>query len=62
VATVQDPPEAPGTAEVRPGLLDEVDLEVYDAPLREPTLVDYRGWRSTGWPRRRAAARPSGRP
>ena len=43
VATVQDPPEAPGTAEVRPGLLDEVDLEVYDAPLREPTLVDYRG-------------------
>jgi gamma-glutamyltranspeptidase/glutathione hydrolase len=43
VATVQDPPEAPGAAEVRPGLLDLVDLAVYDAPLREPTLVDYRG-------------------
>ena len=43
VATVQDPPEAPGTAEVRPGLLDEVDLRVYDAPLREPTRVEYRG-------------------
>ena len=43
VATVQDPPEAPGAEEVRPGLLEEIDLAIYDAPLREPTRVDYRG-------------------
>jgi gamma-glutamyltranspeptidase/glutathione hydrolase len=43
VQTVQDPPEAPGVAEVRPGLLDEVDLARYDALLREPTRIDYRG-------------------
>ncbi|MFD2091139.1 gamma-glutamyltransferase [Blastococcus deserti] len=43
VATVQDPPEAPGTAEVRPGLLTEEDLARYDAPFREPTRVEYRG-------------------
>jgi gamma-glutamyltranspeptidase/glutathione hydrolase len=43
VQTVQDPPEAPGAAEVRPGLLEDVDLALYDAPLREPTRVDYRG-------------------
>jgi len=43
VQTVQDPPEAPGVAEVRPGLLDEADLARYDALLREPTRIDYRG-------------------
>ena len=43
VATVQDPPEAAGTGEVRPGLLAAVDLALYDAPLREPTRVDHRG-------------------
>jgi gamma-glutamyltranspeptidase/glutathione hydrolase len=43
VATVQDPPVAAGSGEVRPGLLEPVDLALYDAPVREPTLVDYRG-------------------
>ncbi|MCV2489353.1 gamma-glutamyltransferase [Geodermatophilus sp. YIM 151500] len=43
VATVQDPPEAAGAEEVRPGLLEEGDLARYDAPLRAPTRVDYRG-------------------
>ncbi|MCZ2816134.1 gamma-glutamyltransferase [Modestobacter sp. VKM Ac-2984] len=43
VQTVQDPPEAAGAAEVRPGLLEAVDLALYDAPLREPTRIDYRG-------------------
>jgi gamma-glutamyltranspeptidase / glutathione hydrolase len=43
VATVQDPPEAAGAGEVRPGLLQAVDLALYDAPSREPTRVDYRG-------------------
>jgi gamma-glutamyltranspeptidase/glutathione hydrolase len=41
--TVQDPPEAAGAGDVRPGLLEEVDLAVYDPPLRVPTRVDYRG-------------------
>jgi gamma-glutamyltranspeptidase/glutathione hydrolase len=43
VRTVQDPPEAPGTGEVRPGLLEAVDLARYDVLLREPTRIDYRG-------------------
>jgi gamma-glutamyltranspeptidase/glutathione hydrolase len=43
VATVQDPPEAAGAGEVRPGLLEAVDMALYDAPSREPTRVDYRG-------------------
>jgi gamma-glutamyltranspeptidase / glutathione hydrolase len=43
VRTVQDPPEAAGMAEVRPGLLEAVDLARYTAPLREPTRTDYRG-------------------
>jgi len=43
VRTVQDPPEAAGTVEVRPGLLDPVDLARYTAPSREPTKIDYRG-------------------
>ncbi|TFV77430.1 gamma-glutamyltransferase [Blastococcus sp. CT_GayMR19] len=43
VETVQDPPEAAGAAEVRPGLLEPVDLARYDAPMREPTRIDYRG-------------------
>jgi gamma-glutamyltranspeptidase/glutathione hydrolase len=43
VRTVQDPPEGAGVGEVRPGLLGTVDLAQYDAPLREPTRIDYRG-------------------
>ena len=43
VATVQDPPEAAGAAQVRPGLLKAVDMALYDAPSRQPTRVDYRG-------------------
>jgi gamma-glutamyltranspeptidase / glutathione hydrolase len=43
VSTVQHPPMAAGAAPVRPGLLDAVDLARYDAPLRAPTEVDYRG-------------------
>ncbi|MET0764381.1 MAG: gamma-glutamyltransferase [Blastococcus sp.] len=43
VRTVQDPPEAVGAGEVRPGLLDAGDLARYEAPLREPTRIDYRG-------------------
>ncbi|TYP88921.1 gamma-glutamyltransferase [Blastococcus xanthinilyticus] len=43
VRTAQDPPEAAGVADVRPGLLAEIDLELYEAPLREPTKIDYRG-------------------
>ena len=43
VQTVQEPPLAAGVAPVRAGLLREVDLELYEAPLREPTRVDYRG-------------------
>jgi gamma-glutamyltranspeptidase/glutathione hydrolase len=43
VQTVQHPPMAAGAADVRPGLLREVDLARYDAPLREPTRIEYRG-------------------
>jgi gamma-glutamyltranspeptidase/glutathione hydrolase len=43
VATAQDPQETPGTPAVRNGLLQEVDLAIYDTPLREPTRIDYRG-------------------
>ena len=43
VGTAQDPQETPGTPAVRNGLLRPVDLAVYEAPLREPTRVDYRG-------------------
>ncbi|SNR24100.1 gamma-glutamyltransferase [Blastococcus mobilis] len=43
VRTAQDPPEAAGTGDVRPGLLDTVDLARYDVPFREPTRIDYRG-------------------
>ena len=43
VRTAQDPPEAPGVAEVRPGLLELIDLARYEAPLREPTGIEYRG-------------------
>ena len=41
VETAGDPQET--GAAVRNGLLREIDLAVYDAPLREPTRVDYRG-------------------
>ncbi|MGY1690794.1 gamma-glutamyltransferase [Geodermatophilus sp. SYSU D01105] len=43
VRTAQDPPEAPGAAPVRAGLLEAADLAAYDAPVRTPTRVDYRG-------------------
>nr|WP_240675253.1 gamma-glutamyltransferase [Cellulomonas endophytica] len=43
VATVQDPPVAEGVTGVRPGLLETSDLAAYTAPLREPTVVRYRG-------------------
>jgi gamma-glutamyltranspeptidase/glutathione hydrolase len=44
VATVQDPPQVPGsTLDVRPGLMELGDLAAYQAPLREPTHVSYRG-------------------
>jgi gamma-glutamyltranspeptidase/glutathione hydrolase len=43
VQTVQDPPEAAGGGDVRAGLLEPIDLALYEAPLREPTRIDYRG-------------------
>jgi gamma-glutamyltranspeptidase / glutathione hydrolase len=44
VATVQDPPVADDTTrDVRPGLMELADLRAYDAPLRRPTHVAYRG-------------------
>ena len=45
VRTVQDPPVGRRAARssVRPGLLELGDLASYQAPLRAPTLVSYRG-------------------
>ncbi|HXU96480.1 MAG TPA: gamma-glutamyltransferase [Jiangellaceae bacterium] len=44
VATVMQPPVVPGsTRVVRPGLMRLPDLAAYDALLRDPTLIDYRG-------------------
>ncbi|GIG21080.1 gamma-glutamyltranspeptidase [Cellulomonas chitinilytica] len=44
VDTVHRPPVAPGsTLVVRPGLLETTDLASYEAVLREPTHVQYRG-------------------
>ena len=44
VATVIQPPVVPGsTRVVRPGLMQLPDLHDYQALLRDPTLVDYRG-------------------
>ena len=44
VDTVQDPPVVAGsTLVVRPGLMELGDLAAYEAPLREPTHVSYRG-------------------
>ncbi|MFP5336152.1 MAG: gamma-glutamyltransferase [Actinomycetes bacterium] len=44
VDTVQDPPVAPDVERrVRSGLMELSDLAGYTAPLREPTLVSYRG-------------------
>ncbi|NHC16053.1 gamma-glutamyltransferase [Motilibacter deserti] len=44
VATAQQPPVAPGvTRNVRRGLITMDDLRDYDAPLRRPTQVSYRG-------------------
>ena len=44
VNTVQHPPVTPAaTRPVRPGLLELSDLASYEAPLREPTHLSYRG-------------------
>jgi gamma-glutamyltranspeptidase/glutathione hydrolase len=44
VATVQDPPVDPAAERnVRPGLMELPDLAAYEAPLREPTHLQYRG-------------------
>jgi len=44
VDTVQHPPVAPdANRTVRPGQMTTGDLAAYTAPLRAPTLVDYRG-------------------
>ncbi|NUU19738.1 gamma-glutamyltransferase [Cellulomonas humilata] len=44
VTTVQRPPvRRHSPLVVRPGLLERADLAAYVAPLREPTLVSYRG-------------------
>ncbi|MBN6052535.1 gamma-glutamyltransferase [Nonomuraea sp. RK-328] len=49
VATVKQPPVAPGaTRKVRPGLMELPDLRDYRALLREPTRVDFRGLRVYG--------------
>jgi gamma-glutamyltranspeptidase/glutathione hydrolase len=45
VDTVQDPPVTPGsTRTVRSGLMELGDLASYEAPLREPTQISYRGF------------------
>ena len=44
VDTVQSPPTVPGTdREVRPGLMQRADLVDYEARIRQPTHVEYRG-------------------
>jgi gamma-glutamyltranspeptidase/glutathione hydrolase len=44
VEAVRQPPVAPGvTRKVRPGEMTLSDLAGYDAPLREPTRIRYRG-------------------
>ena len=44
VATVKRPPVVPGsTLNVRPGLMEQRDLDRYRALLRAPTLINYRG-------------------
>jgi len=49
VATVMQPPLVPGSTRVaRPGLMRLPDLEAYEALLRDPTLVEYRGLEVTG--------------
>ena len=62
VETVMQPPVVPGsTRVVRPGLMRLPDLDDYEALLRDPTLIDYRGLPWPVWRRRRPAARPSER-
>lgn len=41
--TVQDPVESPGAEPALNGLLTTTDLQLYEALVREPTRVDYRG-------------------
>ncbi len=49
VETVTDPPLLEGeTRTVRPGLMTTDDLATYEAPEREPTRVDYRGYEVFG--------------
>ncbi|CAN5242563.1 gamma-glutamyltransferase [soil metagenome] len=45
VETVASPPVTPSTdLHVRPGVMTESDLRDYDAPIRYPTAVSYRGY------------------
>ncbi len=43
VRTARSPGQVPGAEPVRGGLLRQIDLRTYDAPLRAATSVDYRG-------------------
>jgi gamma-glutamyltranspeptidase/glutathione hydrolase len=44
VATVMEPPVVPGSTRiVRPGLMRLPDLAAYEALVKDPTLVEYRG-------------------
>jgi gamma-glutamyltranspeptidase/glutathione hydrolase len=44
VNTVKHPPVAPdANRDPKPGLMETSDLAAYTAPLRKPTVVDYRG-------------------
>jgi gamma-glutamyltranspeptidase/glutathione hydrolase len=49
VATVRRPPVAPGTTRnVRPGVMGSLDLSDYQARVRKPTQVNYRGFEVFG--------------
>jgi gamma-glutamyltranspeptidase/glutathione hydrolase len=49
VETVQHPPLRPGaTRNVRPGLMELGDLAAYRAPVRDPTVITYRGLKVYG--------------
>ncbi|MFI6477100.1 gamma-glutamyltransferase family protein [Nonomuraea sp. NPDC050663] len=49
VATVKNPPVTPGsTRNVRPGLMELRDLRDYQALMREPTRIDYKGMQVYG--------------
>jgi gamma-glutamyltranspeptidase / glutathione hydrolase len=53
VDTVRDPPVAPDSQlgfPIRPGVMTSTDLARYEAPLRAPTRVTYRGYDVYGMP------------